>query len=285
MASLGPGPGEPRGREAVPTSAPARAAGSSRFGATGTAPSLVDANVLLGRHPRIGASVDTVADLRALMDRVGIDAAIVTHTASWLHDPATGNRQLIDLLAGEPRLRPCWVLLPDTCGEVGTPAEFVAGAEAAGVAAVRAYPADHGYDLAGADAAPMLDALTDAGLPLLVDAGQTSWPAIEAVAAARPDLPVLACQAGYRDLRRIAGVLARTRNVYLDVSYLATHDALEWLAARFGVGRLVFGTAEPDHDAAEAVTRLLYSGLDDAEVAAIGSGNLHHLLREPVAAA
>lgn len=241
---------------------------------------LIDADAMLGRYPRKDTGTGTVTEALATMDRFGIAAAVVSHTLSWLHDPEIGNRRLLDLVAGEPRLHPCWVMLPDTCGETGTPAEFAAAALAGGVRAVRAYPADHGYDLAGTDAAPTLAALADAGLPLLVDAPQLGWAAIESIAAAHPGLDVVVGGLGYRVLRQAAGVLARTANVHLGLANLSSHCGLEWLVERYGHRRVLFGTGAPVRDPGEAVTRLLWSELGDDAVAAIGAGNVRSLLRE-----
>ncbi|TDD52582.1 hypothetical protein E1286_08650 [Nonomuraea terrae] len=246
-------------------------------------PVLIDADAMLGRHPRRDVGGGTAAELLAAMDRVGVSGALVTNMTSWLHDPARGNRGLLGLVAGEPRLSPCWVLLPDTCGEIG--AGFAEAAVAAGVRAVRAFPADHGYDLAGPDVAPVLDALSSVRLPLLVDAGQAGWPVVEAVARAHPRLRIVVGGAGYRMLRQIAGVLDRAQNVYVGLADLSSHRGLEWLVERFGAGRFVFGTGAPYRDPAEAVTRLLWSELDDAQVAAIGGGNLRRLIGQEVRAA
>jgi predicted TIM-barrel fold metal-dependent hydrolase len=218
--------------------------------------------------------------LTKLMDRFGIEAAVVGHTAAWRHDPATGNALVLEEVAGEPRLRPAWVGLPDSCAELPPPAQFVAAARRHGVAAVRLYPADHGFDLAGPDCAGLLDALAEAGLPVLVDAEQAPAAEVEAIAVGRPGLPVILCQTGYRALRRLTGVLARNPNVHLDLSYLGSHLGLEWLVDRFGPGRLLFGTGLPVRDPADAVTRLLWSELVDADVAAIGAGNLRRLIGE-----
>lgn len=239
---------------------------------------LIDADAMLGRHPRRDAGTGSITEALDRMDRFGIAEAVVSHTLSWLHDPATGNKELLGLVAGRPRLRPCWVMLPDTCGETGTPAEFVTAALAGGVCAVRAYPADHGYDLAGADCAAMLAAIAAAGLPLLVDAAQCGWPAVESVATAHPDLPIVVGALGYRQLRQAAGVLSRTGNVHLGLANLSSHCGLEWLVERYGEHRLVFGTGAPLRDPAEAVTRLLWAELDDKAVAAIGAGTLRGLL-------
>lgn len=243
---------------------------------------LIDANVLLGRHPRASTGVDTAAELLAWLDRVGIAEALVGHTASWLHDPATGNRWLTEEIGTETeRLRACWVVLPGGTGELGEPDELVAAALAAGVAAARAYPTDHGWSLLSADAAALLCALAAAGLPLLMDAEQTSWTDIATCAADHPRLRIVVCGTGYRALRRIAGVLGDTGNVWIETSTLATHQGLEWLVDRFGMDRLVFGTGATYHDPAEAVTRLLLSDLDDAAVRAVGGDNLRRLLARP----
>ncbi|MEU6718091.1 amidohydrolase family protein [Nonomuraea sp. NPDC046802] len=239
---------------------------------------LLDVDALIGRHPERDVGRGDVADRLAEMDRVGIGTSVVSHTASWLHDPATGNRRLLDAVSGNPRLLPCWVMLPDTCGEIEGADEFVRAADSYGVVAVRAYPHDHGYDLAGPDAAPLLDALAEARMPLLVDAAQADSRTVEAIAAARPSLPVVVCKPGYRTLRRLAGMLSRRPNVLLDTANLSTHRGLEWLSKRFGPGRLLFGTGTPEHDPGETVTRLLLSELGDADVAAIGRTNALGLL-------
>lgn len=238
---------------------------------------LLDINATLGRFPRAATGPGTPADLLPGMDRVGIAGAVVSDILAWLHQPAAGNRRVLELVADQPRLLPAWVMLPDSCGELDPPKVFAQTARASGVVAVRAYPTDHGYDLDGADAAPVLDALADAELPLLVDAGQTTWPAIERIATARAGWPVIVGQIGYRSLRRVAGVMSRADNVYLDLSYLASHCGLEWLVERFGTSRVLFGTGQPVRDPAEAVTRLLWSELPDAALPEIGAANLRRL--------
>ncbi|MEV6964317.1 amidohydrolase family protein [Hamadaea sp. NPDC051192] len=238
---------------------------------------LIDADALLGRHPRADVGLGTVAQLLSRMDAVGIGAAVVGHTLSWLHDPAVGNEQVVELVAEQPRLSPAWVMLPSHSGETGPVDRFTAAARDNGVVAVRLYPADHGFDLTGSDCAPMLAALADAGLPVLLDAAQASWAAIETAATTHPDLSIVVGQVGYRSLRAMAGVLDRTSNVHIGLANMSSHCGLEWLVDQFGERRLVFGTGALERDPAEAVTRLLWSELTDGQVAAIGAANLRDL--------
>ncbi|WP_084959177.1 amidohydrolase family protein [Thermoactinospora rubra] len=238
---------------------------------------LLDVNAMIGRLPAEDVGDGGVAELRRTMERLRIGSALVAHSAAWRHDPAEGNRLLLEEIAGDERLLPCWVGLPDTCGEVGP--GFVANAVASGVRAIRLYPHDHGFQLAGPDVAPLLEEMAEAGLPLLLDMDQTSWPEIEQVASARPELHVVVCRVGYRKLRELAGVLGRNANVHVDLSYLGSHLGLEWLVERFGTRSVLFGTGMPLRDPADAVTRLLWSELDDEAVRAVGAGSARELLR------
>jgi predicted TIM-barrel fold metal-dependent hydrolase len=246
-------------------------------------PGLVDLDCLIGRHPQVDVGDGGVPQLLAMMDRFGIEQAVVTHTQSWLYAPALGNAQVTALVQDQPRLRACWVLLPDTCAETEPAADFVSSALCTGVAAVRAYPRDHGYRLDGADAAPLLHALAAAGLPLIVNADQLNWERIEIIAARHPSLELVVTRTNYRSLREIAGVLGRRSRVRVTLAGLLSHCGLEWIVRQFGPARVVFGTGWPERDPAEAVARLLWSELGDAEVAAIGSANLHRMLAEGVA--
>ncbi|WP_219509686.1 amidohydrolase family protein [Nonomuraea ceibae] len=237
---------------------------------------LLDVNAMIGRLPD-DAGDGSVGELRRTMDRLGIGSALVTHSAAWRHDPPQGNRLLLEEVDDDERLLPCWVGLPDTCGEMGP--GFVADAVASGVRAIRLYPNDHGFRLAGPDVAALLDEMAEAGLPLLLDLDQASWPEIEQVAGARPGLHMVVCRAGYRLLRELAGVLGRHSNVHVDLSYLGSHLGLEWLVDRFGTRSVLFGTGMPVRDPADAVTRLLWSELDDDIVRAVGAESAREILR------
>jgi predicted TIM-barrel fold metal-dependent hydrolase len=239
--------------------------------------SLTDVSVALGRQPRAEGGSVTVKQLLSTMDEFGISYAVVSNLASRWHAPAVGNRELVETLAGADRLHACWTVLPDVCGEVADPDEFVEQARAAGVVAVRAFPADHRYRLDGPDMTALHRALVRARLPLLVEASQTSWEAVEAVARRFDGHTLIVGDVGYRSLRSAAGALSRCDNLHLDISYLASHCGLEWLVGRFGAGRLLFGTGWPLRDPAEAVTRLLWSELDDDAARQVGGGNARRL--------
>jgi predicted TIM-barrel fold metal-dependent hydrolase len=239
---------------------------------------LYDVNCRLGKFPWGEVGDESADALLRRMDVLGIGRALVSHTASWRHDPATGNDLILRAVAGQPRLRPCWVAVPDTCAEVAAAGQFIREAIGAGVGAIRVYPDEHGFDLDSAEFSGYLGACAQAGLPVIVDLAATTWTAIDAVAAAHPDLAVIVCEIGYRVLRRAAAVLERRSNVYVDLSDLSTHEGLEWLCQRFGPDRVIFGTGAPLRDPGEAVTRLMWSDLDSCAVSRIASATLCELV-------
>jgi predicted TIM-barrel fold metal-dependent hydrolase len=241
---------------------------------------LVDANCRVGPFSWGQIGGDSVDALLRRMDAVGIAQAVVSHTVSWHHDPATGNALVVEQVADQTRLRPCWVAIPDTCGQVAPPKQFAADAIESGVGAIRAYPREHDFDLDGLEFDGYLTECSEAGLPMLVDLAATNWRAIASVADAHPDLTLIVCEIGYRVLRRAVAVLERHPNVLLDLSDLSTHEGLEWLCERLGSGRVVFGTAAPLRDPGEAVVRLLWSDLDTHSVQRIASSTLQALLPE-----
>lgn len=242
-------------------------------------PPLLDAHAYLGPDSLHDVGPCTAESLLATMDLVGIETALVTDRAGREYDPAEGNRAVVAATHDLPRLLPCWTVLPATCGQLDPADTFVAAAVDSGVALLRAYPQRHGYDLADPALTGHLSTAAAAGLPLLVDALETDFAAVAALAGAIPDLTIVIGLAGYRVLRDLAGLFTRFPNVLVDTANLSSHCGLEWLTDRFGIARIVFGTGAPQRDPAEAVTRLAWSELTDDAVAAIGHGNLRSLLR------
>jgi predicted TIM-barrel fold metal-dependent hydrolase len=101
---------------------------------------------------------------------------------------------------------------------------------------------------------------------------------LENVAAAHPDLWLIVSDVGYREMRRLCGVLDRQDRMVLCTANLSGHLALEYLVERFGAHRVVFGTGHPVRDPGEAVTRLLWSELSDDDVRAVGGDTMRRLL-------
>ena len=251
---------------------------------------LFDVNCWIGPWADAHEAVDGARELLADMDRLGIERALVAHSLAWQHAPAVGNALLTQALQGHPRLLPCWGILPTGTEEMGTTEALCADLARHGVRAVRVYPRDHAYPLATWMCWRLLGALAERRYLFLVDLEQlvpptglydvttAGWQDVARICKTCPGLSVVLTRVGYRVLRVLGPLLEATSNLYLDLSYFATHEGVEWLARRHGVDRLLFGTGNPLVDPAGAVTRLAYAGIAAQERARIARGNLERLL-------
>jgi predicted TIM-barrel fold metal-dependent hydrolase len=248
-------------------------------------PIAFDANVLLGPLPRRppGAPEDAAA-LEAVLDAYGIDRALASHTYAKWHHPWRGNARLTEALREHPRLAPCWVVLPAATGEVPPETEQVAALLAAGARAARLCPTAHALSLEPWEVAPLLAALAERRVPLLLDMDNAHWSEprpwrfVEWACREHPTLPFVLLREAQATLRTLYPLLDRCPNLLVETSYFQVHDGLATLARRWGAGRLVFGTGLPLWDPGLPVTGLTYAGLSPADRAAVGGGTLLALL-------
>ena len=239
---------------------------------------LFDANCAIGPWPTERVAYETVEELVAEMDRLGIERALVSHTLGQHYDPPQANQILTQELAPYEQLLPCWTLLPLSCGEMGTLDGLLGELSTAGVRAVRMYPRDHSYALDDWQCGDLLRALSERRYLVLVDVEQTDWPAVERVCRSYPDLSVVLTATGYRLFRFLFALMDRCPNLYCDLSNLSTFLGVEEVLDRFGSGRLLFGTGQPSYDPGGPIARVFYTDAPEADVAAMAHGNLERLL-------
>ncbi len=247
---------------------------------------LLDIDVGIGRaaSPR-GGHFDTAADLRAEMDRLGIAQALVYHRAAAEADVLKGNHALLEILAGHDNLHPSWVMTPPCLGDLPNPKAWVRDALHSGVRAVRMLPAHSLYTLSKWSAGPLLEALSQAKLPLLLDYGWHAWSErvipwndVKAACEVFPDLAVVMMGVTPGDVRDVIALLHRLPNLHLELYRFAVPDALRLLAQEGLVDRLLFGTGVPQCAGETALGQLLSSALDLENSAKVAAGNAHRLL-------
>ncbi|MFH1567710.1 MAG: hypothetical protein ABIL09_06875, partial [Gemmatimonadota bacterium] len=126
---------------------------------------LIDVNVSLGHWPFQKLRPQTAGELAAHLAAEGIDRALVSPVEAALHpDPHEYNEPLLEQVAGEPRLRPVPVINPALPGWRGRLAAY----GDAGVPAVKVHPNYHLYSLDHPEMGALGAALSERGLPLLL---------------------------------------------------------------------------------------------------------------------
>lgn len=249
---------------------------------------LFDGNAMIGPRGVPGLKrTTTPAELLTEMDRLGIAEALVYHASAREGHPTEGNRRLLDLLAGQDRLHPCWVLLPDT-GEMGPPQGVVAEMVSRGVRAARIFPTSQRFGVTEWCLGGLLAALEAERIPLFVDFevghwgdGRTDWRGVAEICTAHPRLPVIVVGESLAAPRHVYPLWRRCPNLYLETSYYQVHRGLADICARFGPDRLLFGTGFPHRPGGMPLAMLLLSEIDETAKARIGGDNLRQLLRLP----
>jgi hypothetical protein len=247
-------------------------------------PDFHDANCYIGRPTRaVHAPAETAAALLSALDAAGIAQALAWHVAQRDVHPAEGNRLMADACRGadSSRLAGCWTLLPPITRE-GIDDRFFERMRENRIAALRAFPDAHRYLLRRVTFGSFLDEVSARRIPLLwsLAGDNRAWPMIYDALQEYPDLTLILCDIGIWGADRYTWpLLDRFPNVCVESSLLALEDGgMEAMVARFGAGRIVFGTGFPERYPESAVLQLLHADLSTDDKAAIASGNLTRLL-------
>jgi len=250
-----------------------------------------DSCAFIGRWPGEKLAYNSVGDLLNNIRRLEIDRALVSHSIALNNSPSLGNRMLMEAIAGHPELEPCWVITPGlVVEEDGGEVAICEQMAKQGVRAVRLYPRDHVFSLTGHPANALLQELDRRNYLILLDLNQVftqngmydysaaSLDVLDELCGTYPHLSILLTTVGYRAFQILLPLMQTHSNLYLDLSFLATHQGVETIVEKVGSGRLVFGTGQPLVDPGGALLRLIAADLAQDEIGEIAGWNLARLL-------
>lgn len=225
--------------------------------------------------------------LLAEMDRLGISEALVHASHGAMGHPSDANAKVVEATRSHPRLHPCWAVLPPGTGELPEPQEFVAQMRTHGVRAARIFPGVHVFPLLERILRPLLKALSEAGIPLILDQGRTSWSQLTdwrgvfEIAEAHPKLPLVLIREGGATARALFGVWDAFPNIHIEASYIQESRIVEEITGRFGHRRLLFGTGMPAWDPGGPLGLLEGARISEHQRADIAGDTLRRLLGLP----
>ncbi|MCE5237554.1 amidohydrolase family protein [bacterium] len=226
--------------------------------------------------------VPDVADLEAEMTRLHLSAAVVRHRACRQTSAHLGNNILMDEITGRPHLRPAWFVTPDGREPEFDPAVTLAQMLAAGVRWTWTDPAAQGFSLQPWCSGPLLAALSEHRVPLLLDYASIVLRDLHEAMETFPALRVVLLQVPRVGRNRLVEpLLAAHPELYLGCApSLSVHAYWPDLCRRFGSHRWLWGNHYPDAEGGAAVTGLLYAGLSPQALQDIAHGNLERLQAE-----
>lgn len=239
-----------------------------------------DAHCWLGETagPRLAREMraTSAGELLALLDRAGISRAVVFHTLAVHGDARLANEALLREVAGEARLIPGAVSLPDDARDGGIERLIGRGVRLAAI-----HPSSHGFSLEAWCSGEMLTALEARRLPVIVPHTEVSWSAVEKVCREHPALPVLV-EGGAGKLiyhNRVLYALMRERgNLHLLLDALVGWRMVDDLARRFGPERLLFSSQLPLRDPNVGLGMLAWGEMDEGAKRRIAHQNLDRLV-------
>jgi predicted TIM-barrel fold metal-dependent hydrolase len=256
---------------------------------------LIDVNAWLGHYPFRPAPDNTPDGLLRLMDRHGIERAVVSSLHSVFYaDPHCGNEELARWIRPHgDRLVGCATLSPTY---PGWQQDLQRCCDDWGMRGVRLFPAHHRFSLSSPECVAFVQSATErrlhVAIPLrLEDRRQQHW--MDATAEVRlSDVADLAraCPEAEIVVLEAIGVessvfatdpsLAKAR-AYFEMSRMATvlQRTIPTLIARLGAHRLMFGTGMPLKIPGPALLKLELLDAPADVKAQLASGNIERLLQ------
>lgn len=220
---------------------------------------IIDVNASLGHYPFRQLRHNTAESLLALMDRNGIDRAVVSSLHAFFYrDAHRGNEELFESVQRHrSRLVPVATINPKYAGWERDLEEAVVKWK---MPAVALAPEHHGYRLADEPARALLKRIAGFGLPLVLtqrledrrqrhhwdQAEDLNFASVAATAAAFPDLRFLLVNWIGLDGKRLidAGLKGRCLIDFARLSVLAFKDVPK-LIDTIGVEAIAFGSHLP----------------------------------------
>lgn len=256
---------------------------------------LLDCNAWLGHYPFRAVPDNTPEGLLRLMDRQGIDQALVSSLHCVFYaDAHSGNEELAQWTrAHRDRLMPCATLNP---AFPGWEQDLRQCCDEWGMCGLRLFPAHHRYSLTSPQCLELVRAATERGLhvaiPLrLEDRRQAHWmdataevslPEIAALARACPDANLLVLEAiGVETSEFVRDPSLAGAQVCFEFSRMAAvlQRTIPMLLERLGAQRLAFGTGMPLKIPGAAVLKLQLLDVPLEVKAQLAGGNIQRLLR------
>ena len=220
------------------------------------------------------------------MKRCRIHGALIFSNIAKELTPSFGNRQVLEICEQHARFIPCWVALPDQCGDYLSVNKFVQNAIDNKIRAIKIFPKMHNYLPDERTIGKLLDALEEADMPLIVDRGesdpvkvQIEWQEIGKILKRNPQMNLILHNVRWQGSRMLMPLLEEFKNLYIEFSAYQSNRIIEFLVDKIGSDQLLFGTGMMEKSPGAAKAFLDYAEIDDHDRQEIASENLIRLLK------
>lgn len=248
-----------------------------------------DANVALGRPlRRPPIFFETAEELRQVLQRYGIERALVYDFLGRELHPADGNARILERLRDQPGLVPAFSFVPGCDYDFPRPDDFLGELQRHGVKAVWFFPHNQWLGPQEYLIGPYLAALEAHRVPLFYQSDITMgdpWhadklQALHDLCRRHPRLPVIFTAPRVRYNRALFLAMQGCPNLHCDTVPFWNFANVEHFARALGPERILFGSGLPYRDPGGILAMVALARLDDDSKQKIAGGNLDRLLQE-----
>jgi len=257
-------------------------------------PFYINVNGAYGRGAYAAPDYCTLGELLEDMDRLGVYQVVTYHNLARDLHPVHGNRYLMKDILNTPgaaeRVIPAFAVNPSMLAGEGEMESVEEALRSGEVSCLVLFPKTNRYTIVEIER--VLDRLKAYRPVVLVDVtelndvinGPDRAPSLDLemlVNAAHhfPQISFVVRKVMWWQFSHMLDVLARTDNVYMDISWLHTRDAIKITQDEAGEGRMVFGLGARCHSGA-AIAGLANAHLTQAQMDAVAWDTFAGLLNE-----
>lgn len=244
---------------------------------------IVDAFAFLGQSLfGYGQSVD---DLLAGLDGVGIDQALVCPVKPPGYHLEAANDLIAEAVAAQPRLSGLARVDPNQAD--AALAELDRAILALGLRGLFLHPGEEVFRINGPRVEPLLARCAELDVPVMIAAGYP-WVSEAAqvgdLARRFPQVPIVMTHGGQINISGLGQadalqVLQRHANVSIETSGVYRQDFIEDVATELGPERVLFGSSSPRMDPRLEVERVRWANLPESARDLMLGGNAARLFR------
>ena len=241
----------------------------------------VDVNCAIGRARDRVLKFESAAELAGYLRKYHIARAVVSSLMSFNWNANDGDEWLFQQLAAHKNLIPC-VTLSSHLGTSELPSrdELKDWLKLKKVKAAKVYPQSGGFRLDAFYAGALLELLDALRIPLLMDWSEVDPGTLPQVTADFPGIPFVLLNSGFRSSRFMYPLMEKRGNVFFDVGRFDDFGLIEEIVAKFGAGRLLFGSSMPAINPGAAITMVCRADIPDEDKVLILGGNWRRMEKE-----
>jgi len=238
---------------------------------------IIDLHGHLGRvdFPRPDSTADAMVEV---MDRVGIESVVVSHTRCLYDRPDFGNEEVLAAMQAHPgRILGYVVVHPRSAEWVAT--EMTRRVEQ-GFVGLKLHNAN-GFPYTDPAYEPAIGIANERRMPVLLHTwgDEACMSQVRALAQEFPEISLLLAHAGAANEEGYVQVAGEFENVYLDVCYsLGPRGLVERLVAGAGIDKVVFGTDGIFMSITQQIGKVLGARLSEEDKRKILSENARRIL-------